>query len=466
MTDPISILLLAQYAASVIGFAFALFVVLRVLREHYTPSASIAWLMAIILVPWVGIPLYIIFAQRKLRWRKGEEKRIAFEPEPATNGDRTPSRTEQLLITAKMPPGRSGNAFKFITDGQEMHREVLALIDSAEHTLHAMTFILGRDPIGKEIVERLAARAREGIHVKFLLDGLGCIRTRGRFVNPLRKAGGQVGVFLPTYTSFRKWSANLRNHRKMIVADGKLALVGGMNLAAEYMGPDHDPARWIDSGALIAGPTVADLEVIFANDWEFATGVTIEPPDGLPLQECGDTIVQATASGPDVERDTLMEAIFSAVFGARKRVWIVTPYFVPDEGLLRALRLQARVGRDVRIILPKRSNHRLTDLARGRYLRALRRAGARIYLYPGKMLHAKHIVRDDDLVTVGSANFDLRSLLYNFEVLMFIYSRAEVAVVARWMEELMENCEEFDETEVGVVRETIEDASHLISPML
>ncbi len=330
-----------------------------------------------------------------------------------------------------------------------------------------MTFILGRDDVGKAIMERLTARAAEGVEVRLLLDALGCLWSRGRFADPLRDAGGKVGVFMPVLPLRRKWSANLRNHRKIAIFDGETAVIGGMNLASEYMGPEPDSDRFIDTSTVVRGPAVHDLAVVFASDWEFATEErNVRHPPAPTNVDYGDAVAQVVASGPDVNGDPLYEAILCATYEANQRIWITTPYFIPDEGLLKAILLQARLGRDVRVVLPAKSNHYLADLARGRFLRELETTGAKIYLRESKMIHAKHILFDDHLTVVGTVNFDVRSLYLNYEVAMFVYSPSEITRTADWMQTLMRDSVPYTPEKVGYFRQWAEDLGLLVSPLL
>jgi cardiolipin synthase len=322
------------------------------------------------------------------------------------------------------------------------------------------------------LVELLSRKAAEGVEVRLLLDALGCMLTRGRFVDPLRRAGGQVGVFMPILPLRLRFSTHLRNHRKIIVIDGETAMIGGMNLTHNYIGPDDNPKRWIDTAAVLRGPVVADLENIFESDWNFTTGesihfdCTVPRPSAVPGRDAH--LLQIAASGPDVVGEPLYEALLAGSFEARHRIWMVSPYFVPDEGIFRALTLQARLGHDVRILLPKRSNHGLADIARGRFLRQLVADGARVYLYPHGMIHAKHAVFDENLAMAGSANLDMRSLYLNYEVALFFHSRDEVNAVAQWMEGLMNRSEQVTAQDMpsGFVRQWAEDLSLLVSPLL
>ena len=351
----------------------------------------------------------------------------------------------------------------------------MELLESAKYSIDITTFILGNDEVGKSIVETLTRKAREGVTVRLILDSLGCFRTRGKFVNPLREAGGKVGIFMPMLPVRRKWSAHLRNHRKIVIVDRCAAILGGMNLASNYMGPISDRSRWHDLDVLVKGPLVVNLCDVFNADWDFVTGSGYEKtPEAtkkssfFPAKK--GIIAQVAASGPDVPTDSLSEAILTAILEAGERVWVITPYFIPDEPLLKSLGLLSRWGRDVRIIVPARSNHILTDLARGSYLRTLAEAGAKIFYFRPGMLHSKIILIDHDIAILGSANMDMRSLYLNYEIALFIYSSAKVDtiedIVRRDILPKSQLIGHETGTIKGGIKEWVEDISRVFSPFL
>jgi cardiolipin synthase len=266
---------------------------------------------------------------------------------------------------------------------------------------------------------------------------------------------------------------NLRLHRKLVVVDGERAIVGGMNLAREYMGPTPLPGRWRDLSLSIRGPAVRDIADIFAGDWRFATRsgtaepAVAEPPAAeQPVAEPapdGGALVQVVGSGPDVESDRIYDAILSAAFAAQRRLWVTTPYFVPDEALLRALILCVRRGVDLRVVVPRRSNHWTADLAGGSFLRELAREGGAIHCYTPEMLHAKLILVDDDLAILGSANVDIRSLFLNYEIALVIRDQAEVARLERWFLSVLERCAPLEPA--GRARALLEPVARLLAPI-
>ena len=263
--------------------------------------------------------------------------------------------------------------------------------------------------------------------------------------------------------------ANLRNHRKLIVVNGRIAFTGGMNLALPYMGPPGTTELWRDIAVIVEGPAVADMEAIFSSDWRFTTGsepgTSAALPSPQPVPATNSDTLQVVASGPDVAGDPLYESLLALIFSADKRIWVITPYFVPDEMLARALNLAAHRGVNVRLIVPARSNHITADLARGGYLRDLHNAGGKVLLYTPVMLHAKVVIFDDELAIIGSANMDMRSLFLNYELALFLRSPSQVREIASWARGLVADSQR--ELPVpGWPRELAENVVRLLSPLL
>ena len=431
---------LLSHLLTVVGFLLAFLALARLMSEKRQPGMTFAWLLAIAFIPYIGVPIYLLVGGRKIKRLVALKTRLCpIVPGAPPSAAATGSTARILTLNGACPPV-GGNRVKFIVTGEEAFAELEEQIKGAKHTIHLMTFILARDAVGKRVVKLLAQRAREGVKVRLLLDSLGCFMSSGRFVDPIRQAGGHVAKFMPVLPLQTRGSANLRNHRKIAVFDHQTAIMGGHNLAKEYMGPTAFKRRWRDFGAVMEGPAVGLLNEIFIADWTYAHGQPIdELHRELPAQAArpvGPGELQVVASGPDVVGDSLYEGILSLVQNAERSIWISTPYFIPDEVLFRSLLLKVRSGIDVRIVVPARSNHPITDLARRRFLRELRATGATILYYQPGMNHSKLILVDESLGMFGSANMDLRSLFVNFEIGVVSYSPAEAAAMARWMQEV------------------------------
>jgi cardiolipin synthase len=450
-----------------IGFLLALVLMAGLLRQRRSPSSTIAWLLAILLLPNIGVPLYIIFGGRKVR-RLARLKEPIYRARGAPASAEPDGAVERLLASYGVPAPSAENCFELLPSGIDSYQRIVGLIESARSSIHIATYILGTDQGSRELVECLTRKAREGVSVRVLIDSLGSWRLSRRFLASLVAAGGEVASFMPVLNLFRG-RANLRNHRKLVVIDSRSALTGGINLAWPYIGPPGSTGLWADLSVVVEGPAVVELDTLFASDWRFATGrdpaVSLATAPGPCATGFESTTIQVVASGPDVSGDPLYESLLALIFAAQSRIWIVTPYYVPDEMLARALGLAARRGVDVRLILPARSNHITADLARASYLRDLHTAGGRILLYQPTMLHAKAVLFDDHLAVIGSANMDMRSLFLNFEVALFVQSPKKVDLVATWAEQLMADSRP-DMPTPGWARELAENVVRLLSPLL
>jgi cardiolipin synthase len=363
---------------------------------------------------------------------------------------------------------------RLLTTGENAYATLEHHIRNARAHIHITAFILGRDDTGRRLVKLLAERAREGVKVRLLLDSVGSMFSSGMYVNPLRNAGGEVGRFMPVLPFTSRGSANLRNHRKIAVFDHCIAMVGGHNLAREYMGPTHLARRWQDFGAVIEGPAAALLNEVFIADWCFATRESVdamhaEIPVDCVTQTHGSTELQVVASGPDVPGDPLYEGIVSMIQEAAESIWIVTPYFIPDDVLLRSLIVKARAGKEVTLITPRSSNHPVADFARKHYMRELQRAGANVLLFGPGMLHSKAMIVDDRVALLGSPNFDLRSLFVNFEIGVLVHSVHAVSAMKLWAVELARHCHPPKierRRKTRILGNLVEDLSRLLAPLL
>ncbi|WP_031481742.1 phospholipase D-like domain-containing protein [Maridesulfovibrio frigidus] len=453
------------HIAIVGGFLLAAILVMSILRKQRTSSAAFAWLMAIIFAPYLGVPLYLAFGGRKLK-RDAHTKQdihlVGQETIPRKDAD----PIDSLLREYDIPGATSGNEVRLCHDGVETYTELVDLIESAEHQILITTFILSRDEVGQDIVNKLAIKAANGVTVRLLLDDIGSFFTSKKFLAPILDNGGKVAYFMPLFRAPFHGRANLRNHRKIAIADQKTVLAGGTNIAKEYIGPTAFEDRWVDLSFVLKGPAVRHYLEVFQSDWQFASGETINiiPPCAAGSAISGEGVMQVVPSGPDVPMDPVHDALLTAAYTAEKKLWIVTPYYVPDEALAQALRLAAQRGVDVRVLVPGNSNHKIADLARGTHLRELAECGGKIMKYP-HMMHAKVVVVDDRLAVVGSANMDMRSLFLNYEIVMFAYSKADIMPVHDWVEGLMNEGTQGVEP-VGLARDTVEGLARLMAPLL
>ena len=323
-----------------------------------------------------------------------------------------------------------GNAVRLLVANQAYDALEEAIRGARSH-VHLLYYIFNSDRTGARFRDLLLRKAREGVSVRVLVDGVGSFGT-SNFMIPLTQAGGKFAEFLPVGNFSRRWHPNLRNHRKIAVVDGRVGFTGGVNIGDEYTGRKKRVGRWRDSHIQITGPAVNHLQEVFAEDWYFATGRDLISERFYPDQQPqGDQTVQIIASGPDTETQPLQRIFFTAITSARDRVFLTTPYFVPDQAMLVALETAALRGVDVRLLLPHRSDMPLVLHAGRSYYNELLESGVKIHEYMHGILHAKTMVVDDRWATVGSANMDVRSFKLNFEVNAVIYGAVFATELAR-----------------------------------
>lgn len=460
----------------------------HVLRQRRHPAAAIAWVLFILLVPYVALPSFLMFGSRK-----------QARPRPHAVPDPLALETEgswavQTAIALGQPEPSTYHTLHVHADGKDALDALWRTIGGAEHTISLCTFIIGRDAVGKAVIDRLCAKARAGVQVRVLLDGLGRWMGGRPDLAPLRAAGAQVALFVPPLHSPLKGRSNLRDHRKMLIADAAhdsaQIWCGGRNLAAEYFGARHganvSTDVWHDLSFDLRGDLVAQAQALYDHDWRFANGrKAIAAPAGGPPSESFDalfartepapqlfnsrppappaegadpvppTSAQLIASGPDQVDDTVYSLLVTAAYRARERIALVTPYFVPDAALLQALCLAARRGVTVDLLLPARSNHRMSDLARSRALRMLSAAGGRIWLAP-QMLHAKLAIVDHTMAMTGSANLDSRSLFLNYEMMVAFHDRRAIAEFVAWFDREHLSARQHKPRPAGLLRDILE----------
>ena len=432
------------------GFVTVVSVLLYAITAHVRqqrrhPTAAIAWVLFILLMPYLALPAFLTFGSRKLPRPRGRPTLLLSGAGSGVDADArgagVPWPVRTALSLGQAPPA-TYDSLHMHADGHAALVAMWQTIAGARHSIDLCTFIIGRDAIGLELIERLCAKARAGVRVRVLLDGLGSLMRSRPNLRPLRAAGAQFRLFVPPLHSPLKGRTNLRNHRKMLVADAahetRRLWCGGRNLACEYFEGSAGEPPWLDLTFDLRGPAAEHAADLFEHDWSFANGIASVAPGPAgrdsaataASEERAET-AQLIASGPDQTDDTVYALLVTAAYRARWRIQLATPYFVPDAALLMALCMAARRGVAVDLLLPARSNHPLSDMARRRALRALAAAGGRIWLTPG-MMHAKLAVFDDVLALSGSANLDSRSLFLNYELMMAFGDPVAVTGFAHW----------------------------------
>ncbi len=429
------------------------------LNQRRHPSAAIAWVMGILLVPYVTLPLYLAFGSRKVVAPHPEQgaRRVAVS---ATTTHATAARSQQLGMAMGLPAPVAYDGLSVHDDGTQALVALRRIIDGASRSLDLSTFVFGRDILGDDIADRLMQRSRAGVRVRLLIDGIGIYLGGYPDLYKLAEAGVEVVRFVPPFRSPKRGRTNLRNHRKMVIADGLRFWCGGRNLAAEYFEGDPRPilgrTPWLDLSFDLEGDLAGQALQQFEHDWAFATdrkwaGSRVAATRAPETK----TLAQLVASGPDRPDDTIHTLLISGCFTAQRRILAVSAYFVPDTGLMMALTLAARRGIEIDLVLPARSNHRLADYARHRSLRDLVAVGARVWLHP-RMIHAKSVLIDDDLALAGSANLDGRSLFLNYEVMVAFYDRKAVRDFAHWIDARRNESAPYVACRPGMIRELAE----------
>ncbi|MSU91032.1 cardiolipin synthetase [Rhodobacteraceae bacterium 2CG4] len=423
---------LAQHALIVLGVLVTTLAVIFVLQQRRTAQSTAAWVLFIVVVPYVAIPLFLMLGFRKQGTR--------FPPVSLSMpvaGSIADSRGALSLAKLGALPATKGNKFTLHDSAQSANEALQETIESANDSLDVIFYIVAPDQTGKNFVDRLTEKARAGVKVRLNLDRLGSLKRPRAELKELQSAGGEVRYFSPFIHPPDNGHMNLRNHRKLVVADRARVWSGGRNIGDHYLGPKG--RTWTDLSFCVSGPAVQPFMDVFASDWDVtgkAVTGAVRHQDGMP----GGAVLQVIPSGPDEPGDTLYLALLTMIHRARRRVWISTPYFVPTEPLQLALSTAVRKGLDVRIMVPERSNQPTTDFARGSFLRHLQEIGASVLRHQGGMLHAKSGLIDDT-GWVGSANFDMRSLLLNFEIAMFCHDKDSNSRLESWFQAQFEICE-------------------------
>jgi len=457
-------------ALSVLVLLAGLAVIGKMINEKRNPSNFFAWTLLLFIFPIGGLLLFGLFGGRKSR-RLVAAKRLANERAAVAL-----ARASAAAGQANVPQDRStGNAARILGDGVSAWQAFAEEIQQANESIHIMTYILGHGGTGRRIVELLAQRAREGVKVRLLVDAYGSFFAAKRGVlRPLRRAGGEAAEFLPLLPLHTPTSANLRNHRKIAIFDGCRAIVGGQNLDGRFISARATKRLFHDFSLHLEGPVAASLQRTFLTDWAFATGADLssgsfDPYFAFAPPAAGDLPLEVVTGGPDSIDDPVWERLLTLIQEARRDIFIVTPYFVPDEVLFQSLVVKAHAGRRVRILVPEHSNHPLVDAARDHFLRRLAVAGAEILLFQPRMLHGKLLVVDGKVAFTGSANIDQRSLFVNFEIGLVHTDPGDVADLERWAEELLPHCVRFEASTRAAssrYRRVAEDFAHLLVPLL
>ncbi len=451
-------------------------VAIWVATDRRAPASTLAWIVTLAFLPFVGVPVYLLVGPRHLRRKRlryqGLTGTVSTALSTVERHPEIPSdivRDVRLAARLDEAPLASATALAHYRSGAEAFAAIERDIRAAKHHVHMEFYIWSNDATGRRVRDLLVERARAGIQVRVLVDSVGA-GVREAFFRPLVAAGGRYARFNPPRFGIRLRLLNFRSHRKIVVTDGRIGYLGGMNVCdSQTIGADGEPP-WRDTQLRIEGEAVRWLQRSFLENWQFSTRVR-EPiePAHFPAQPRGVHWLQVVRGGPDRDIFPIHEFFFTAIAGADERLWITCPYLVPDEATLLAIRSAAHRGVDVRLLVPVRGDSRLVAAAVRSYYDEWLASGARVFEYLPEMLHAKTMIVDRELAVVGSANVDNRSFRLNFEIIAAIYGSPAADRLAREFEEDLLHSREVlpsDLAHRSRRREVAEVSARLLSALL
>ena len=412
--------------------------------EHKDVTTTWAWVMVMLFIPIVGFILYLFFGQsmkrRKMFNQKEEADRYMHLLHTQIYKDSCSSCTLgtcpacydynllNLHLIGHETVYTCDNSLTLFTDGKAKFSDLFESIKAAHSYIHLEYYIIHDDEIGQRFSECLIQKAQEGVEISLLYDGMGCLKTHSAYFKKLENAGIKIICFAPPFKPFINLRFNYRNHRKLCTIDDKIAYLGGFNVGDEYLGKNKKMGYWRDTHLKIEGSGAILANLQFLLDWRFASHEThllehYKIPQLTPLCYSTGAVVQLVSGGPDSKHSSILNGYIGMIAGARKSIWIQTPYFIPNEALLTTLKIAALSGLDVRIMFPNKPDHAFVYWATYSYIGELIDCGARAYTYDKGFLHSKTIIVDEALSSVGTANFDMRSFKLNFEMNAFIYDK-------------------------------------------
>lgn len=427
------------YWFGIIYLVTVLFIFVLIVQQKGDPLKTIAWSLVLLLIPIVGIMLYFYFGQnyrrQKIFNRKGlsdmermrDFSHLQIQELPQKSFLKNPKiKSKQHIITLLINNSKSllseRNKLQIFSDGKEAFDYILSDIASARHHIHLEYYIIEDDNIGRKVRDLLIQKAREGVEVRVIYDDVGSWQLSRKYIDPLIEAGVEIYPFLPVRFPYLTNKINYRNHRKIVVVDGVIAHVGGMNIADRYIDGVEGIGQWKDMQLRIEGEAVHSLQVIFLTDWYFVSNQALNDDKYFPPPQVNDVhLVQIITSGPDSDWASIMQAYFAAIATATDHIYIATPYFIPNESILTALKTAALGGVDVKIMLPHQSDSRLVYWSTLSFVGELLEAGVQIYFYHAGFNHAKLMLVDGIFASIGTANMDIRSFDQNFEVNAILY---------------------------------------------
>ncbi|MDQ0255394.1 cardiolipin synthase [Evansella vedderi] len=470
---------------SIIFSLSAFFIAIVIFLENRNPTKTVTWLIVLGTFPIVGFFFYLMFGQNLRKKKSFNKKAISDEqafyriegnrPLDGSKMAEMPDHQQKLFRLAHKlannPISFQTNT-KVLTDGKETFAYIKEALKKAKDHIHMEYYIVRDDQIGQEIKNILIEKAKEGVVVRFLYDAVGSWKLSKEYVKELKAAGVQIIPFSPVRFPLFNHRINYRNHRKIIVVDTKYGFIGGLNIGDEYLGKNRYFGHWRDTHLFVQGEAIRSLQLIFLRDWHYATGETalkqsyLSPDQPEQLEEGG---VQMIASGPDTRWEILKKLFFTMITSAKRSIWIASPYFIPDEDILSAIKIAALSGIDVRILVPSRPDKRIVFYASRSYFPELLEAGVKIYEYHRGFMHSKLIIIDHEIASIGTANMDMRSFHLNFEANAFLYQTRSVDTL---VSDFIYDMEHSTVIRLSVFKKrslsskVIESTSRLLSPLL
>lgn len=466
-----------------IGFA-----ILLVFFERRNPTSTWLWLMVLTFLPGLGFVLYLFIGQdlsKKKMFKVKEEEDYSFRDMAIIQEELIDNHKYKYkdpnyvnyeglirmhLISAEAFFSQDNNVDIYF-DGDDKFNALIESINNAKYYIHFQYYIFKSDGLGRRVINALCEKAKQGVEVKILLDGMGGRKFQKKYKEQLKKSGAEIGVFLPPFVPLLSLRINYRNHRKICIIDGQEAYLGGFNVGDEYIGLSKKFGYWRDTHLKITGSSIASLQWRFYLDWRFATGQEITRCQSylVELESQGNTGVQIVSSGPDSRWPSVKDGYLKMISNAREKIYIQTPYFIPDDSIFEALKLAALSDLDVRVMMPCKPDHPFVYWASMSYIGELLNAGVKFYVYEKGFLHAKVVLMDDFVSSVGTANLDIRSFKLNFEVNAFLYDEnVNLKLTDKFLDDL-NDCNEItlkaynNRSRIVKIKESF---SRLLSPIL
>ncbi len=419
----------------------AIYFAWRAISSARTPQGAVGWVVFLVAAPYVGVPLYLFLGHHKFAayvlGRRESQRVIEGVKEHAEEFAPTtplPVEYKALEAIAALPAVR-GNDTELLIDGKATFDAIFAALDTAERYALVQSYIVNNDGVGRELRDRMISAAERGVTVRFMTDAVGSKKLPPTYFGALRRAGVHFVNPKTARGPKNRFQLNFRNHRKTVVIDGTTAFTGGLNFGDEYLGLNPKYGPWRDTHARLTGPIVSQLQLVFAEDWHWGTDeVLLDELEWSSGTAEADMTALVMATGPGDELETGALYFNACISAAKKRIWIATPYFVPDTDVVSALKLAALRGVDVRILVPEVIDHTIPWLAAFAFFDEVRVAGVSIWRYTEGFMHQKTVLVDDDLAAVGTTNMDNRSFRLNFEAMAIFFDARATAELADMME--------------------------------